>query len=99
MTHTEMQDLYNKSQTAFAKFSNGLNKVRLDDHKALTSLVQTEGVLAILETAPSLEEYTPNQWPQFHALPLHLATKARMEHKAAMMNLELDKWKQLLAEK
>ncbi len=96
MSHAELQELYNRSQAAYAKFSNGLNKSRLGDHKALTSLAQTEAVLAVLESAPSLEEYSPSQWSQFHSLPLHLATKARMEHKAAMRKMDMERWRRLL---
>ena len=67
------------------------NKNRLEDHKTLAMLAQTETALAVMECAPSLGEYTTSQWSQFHSLPLHVAVKGRMEHNAAMRRMEQDK--------
>jgi hypothetical protein len=98
LNYSELQELHHRAQAEYAKFSSGLNKSRLDDHMSLASMGQTEAVLAVLESAPSLDEYSPSQWSQFHSLPLHVATKGRMEHKAAMRRMDVVRWKRLLEE-
>ncbi len=35
---------------------------------------------------------------RFHSLPLHVATKARLDHKEQMKRLEMPRWTKLLEE-
>ena len=98
MTPGELQELHHKAQCQFSKFSARLNKNRLEDHKTLAMLAQTETALAVMECAPSLREYTTSQWSQFHSLPLHVAVKGRMEHNAAMRRMDQDRWRRILDE-
>ena len=98
MTPGELQELHHEAQSQFSKFSARLNKNRLEDHKTLAMLAQTETALAVMECAPSLREYTTSQWSQFHSLPLHVAVKGRMEHNAAMRRMEQDRWRRILDE-
>ena len=98
MTPQELQALHQKAQGEYAKFSARLNKSRLEDHKALALLAQSDTALAVLECAPSLREYSTSEWSQFHSLPLHVAIKGRMEHKAAMRRMDQDRWKRILGD-
>ena len=96
MTPSELQELHQKTQSEFSKFSARLNKNRLEDHKAMALLAQTDTALAVMECAPSLREYTTSQWSQFHSLPLHVAIKGRMEHNSAMRRMKQDRWRRIL---
>ena len=96
MSSSEHQDLHQRAQFQFARFAAAVNRKRVQDHRTLANLAQTEAILSVLEAAPNLNEYDQSQWADFHSLPLSVATKARLEHKAALERLKLPKWKRIL---
>ena len=55
--------------------------------------------LEVLSSAPStLAQYDPSQWAQYHALPLHIATAARINHTACMERFAWPQWRRRIEE-
>ena len=98
MSPAEYQELHHKTQLAYAGFAKGLKRGRLQDHHAMAKVAQSHTILTMLESAPKIGEYHPIQRSQFHSLPLHIASKARMEHKEAMARMNQPRWKKILEE-
>ena len=46
----------------------------------------------------SMHKCTEEDWKKFHSLPLHIATKARLDHNVAMAKLDMPSWQRLLEE-
>jgi len=56
-------------------------------------------MIDILDNRPDLHSYNSQEdWKKFHSLPLHIATKARLDHNIAMANLDMPSWQRLLEE-
>lgn len=98
MSQNDLQELQQKTQLAYATFAKGVKKGRLQEHKAMVKVSQSHTILSMLETAPKLRDYHPIHRSQFHSLPLHIATKARLEHKEAMKKMDQPAWKKTLQE-
>ena len=85
MNQNEFADLQVKTQLKYAKFCQSLLQTRKREQRTLAILAQSKTMIEMLENRPDLHSYNPKEdWEKFHSLPLHIATKARMEHKAAM---------------
>ena len=96
-TPNELGELHSKAQMRYAKFCQGLVQSRRQEQKTMAVIAQSKTIMGILETKPSLHEYDPsNDWARFHSLPLHIATKARLEHKRAMSKLNIPHWQRIL---
>ena len=96
-TPDELGELHSKAQMRYVKFCQGLVQSRRQEQKTMAVIAQSKTIIGILETKPSLHEYEPsNDWAKFHSLPLHIATKARLEHKRAMSKLNIPQWQRML---
>ena len=81
----------------YARFCQGLVQGRKAEQKSLAIIAQSKAIIEVLQNRPDLYAYDPSKdWHKFHSLPLHIATKARLEHNAAMTKLENPSWKRLL---
>ena len=99
MSSSELQELHQRAQLKYAQFSQGQGRRKMQEHKAMANLAQAEAIVSILEQAPkSVKDYKISEWSRFHSLPLHVATKARLDHKIAMEKLDWPKWKKALEE-
>ncbi len=97
MTPTELADLHHRAQLRYAKYCQGLIKVRKKEQKTMAVIAQSNNLIGILDSKPDLHSYNPQEdWKKFHSLPLHVATKARLDHNAAMARLEMPSWQRLL---
>ena len=50
------------------------------EHRAKLVKAELKNNLGLLEAPPALADYDPSQWATYHALPLHVATAARLHH-------------------
>ena len=58
------------------------------EHRGKLVRAELRSNLALLESPPSLADYSPSQWATFHSLPLHTATAARILHTRCMERSE-----------
>ena len=85
MNQNEFADLQVKTQLKYAKFCQSMLQTRKREQRTLAILAQSKTMIEMLENRPDLHSYNPKEdWEKFHSLSLHIGTKARMEHKAAM---------------
>jgi hypothetical protein len=97
MSPDEFAELHHKALLKYGKFCQCLLQTRRREQKTLASIAQSKSILDVLENRPDLHSYKPKEdWSKFHSLPLHIATKARMDHNAAMLKLEMPSWKRIL---
>lgn len=96
MDPTELQELHQRAQLEFMAFNKRALESKRVEHMALSKMAQTKTILSILETAPTLEQYHPDNRTDFMSLPLPIAVKARLEHKAAMARLNMPRWQRIL---
>ena len=75
-----------------------LPRSRINDHRTGVMLAQTKAITETLMRAPKLKDYDETQWKKYHSLSMVIATKARMEHKRRLSDLNLPSWKRLLNE-
>ena len=57
---------------------------RMAEHRSKVVRAQISQQVEVLDSAPSLTDYQPSQWTLYHALPLHVATAARLQHTQRM---------------
>lgn len=97
MSSSDFAELHQKAQLKYAKFCQSLVQSRRREQKTLAIIAQSKNVIEILDNKPDLHSYNPNEdWNKFHSLPLHIATKARMDHNLAMSRLEMPAWQRIL---
>ena len=53
---------------------------RMAEHRGKLVRAELRSNLGLLESPPSLGDYDPSQWSTYHALPLDVATAARLHH-------------------
>ena len=72
MAPQEQQELHQRAQLMYARFSRGLARRRLGDHRAAAAAAQAEAAAdLILEDAPPLSEYDASRdWSRFHVPPI-----------------------------
>lgn len=97
MSTSEQQELFQKAQFQFARFSQGLNRRRIQSHRTMAKLAQNEALIDIMTSAPSLDDYDrKSHWSNFHSLPLPIATKARLQHKDCMQKVDMPRWRRII---
>ena len=64
--------------------------------QVLTAHIQAG--LRLLENKPSLPQYRPAHWADYHALPLPVAAAARLKHTAALERLAWPAWRRRIAD-
>ena len=97
MTSDDFATLHHKAQMKYAKFCQNLPQSRRREQKSLAIVAQSKTLMDILENKPDLHSYVPQEdWKKFHSLPLHIATKARLDHNAAMAKLNMPTWQRIL---
>ena len=93
----ELTELHNKAQMKYAKFCQGLVQSRKTEQKSRAIIAQSKALIEIIENRPDIHAYESSKdYNRFHSLPLHIATKARLEHNLAMSKLEKPSWKRVL---
>ena len=98
MTSAEFADLHHKAQMKYAKFCQNIVATRRREQKISACIAQSKNIVDILESKPDLHSYNADHdWKRFHSLPLHIATKARLDHNEAMLKLDMPSWKRLLS--
>ena len=50
------------------------------EHRGKLVKAELKNNLGLLEAPPALADYDPSQWATYHALPLDVATAARLRH-------------------
>ena len=50
------------------------------EHRGKLVRAELRSNLELLESPPCLADYNPSQWATYHALPLDVATAARLHH-------------------
>lgn len=99
MTSSEFAELHHKAQLKYAKFCQSLIQIRRREQKTAAVIAQSKNMIDILDNRPDLHSYNSQEdWKKFHSLPLHIATKARLDHNIAMANLDMPSWQRLLEE-
>lgn len=101
MSFDELMEVFQKAQFMFARYNQSVMRRRINMHKAASRLGQVKAINStILEDAPdTLADYRSEvHAAKFHSLPLCIATKARMDHNAAMKRLALPKIQQILSD-
>jgi len=96
MTPDEFAELHHKAQLRYAKFCQSLLQSRRREQKSSAVIAQTRTMIDVLETRPDLKAYSSKEWHKFHSLPLHIATKARIDHNVAMARLNMPSWQRIL---
>ena len=92
MNQNEFNDLQLKAQLKYAKFCQSLLRTRKREQKAMAIVAQSNNIIEILDHRPDLHSYNPTEFfNTFHSLPLHIATKARLEHNNAMAKVHFSK--------
>ena len=99
MTSSEFAELHHKAQFKYAKFCQSLIQIRRREQKTAAIIAQSNNMIDILDHRPDLHSYNPHEdWRKFNSLPLHIATKARLDHNIAMAKLDMPSWQRLLEE-
>ncbi|TRY62666.1 hypothetical protein TCAL_02057 [Tigriopus californicus] len=96
MDPTELQELHHRAQLEFMSFNRRALESKRAEHMIMSKMAQSKTILSILETAPALDDYKPDNRTDFMSLPLPIAVKARLEHKAAMARLTMPRWQRIL---
>ena len=95
---TDLAQLNQTAQWRYAKFQQTLPRNRIKEHRDGVMLAQTKTITETLIQAPKLGDYDESQWKTYHSLSMAIATKARVEHKRKLLELNLPSWKKLLNE-
>ena len=100
LNHDELMKLSQNAQFKFARYNQSVMRRRIAMHKTKATIGKTQAITSLLlEDAPSLETYDSSvDHAKFHALPLHIATKARLEHNNAMMRLNQPRIRKILSD-
>jgi len=101
LSFEELMELSQRAQFGFARYNQSVMRRRINMHKTLSKMAQVKAINAtLLEDAPQkLDEYNSQvHASKFHSLPLCIATKARMDHNAALKRLALPRIMQILAD-
>ena len=89
----ESARLHRTSQERYRQFLAGTGGRRLAEHRTGLVIAQTQSTAELLQSAPTLGDYQHQQWSMFHALPLDIATAARVQHRAALDRVKWPHWK------
>ncbi len=57
MTVFEAQDLQHKAYFMYARFSQGLSRKKMQQHKTLAAVAAVEAMVEVTENAPKLQDY------------------------------------------
>ena len=94
----ELSTLHRTCQQKYKRFVASLASRRMSEHRSKLVRAQLRTNLLTLETAPALDDYDPGQWSNYHALPLDVATAARIHHNKQIQQLQWPQWKRKIQE-
>ena len=92
----EAQKLYEKAQEAHRRAMNRWKMSQIQDLKHEGDLAQCEHMISLLKDAPSLADYKPGMWRNYHTANLEIAAKARQSHKKEMEQMKKSKFRRWL---